>query len=253
MVITGKVAADLPLSPLRIIVAALGVAAVLYGLLLLIMTFAPSIKASTMLGVCSLLLFGGLYITQDSFVQTISRALRSDITVGSYKNKKSGELPSSSVHMPVRYLILLALAVAAIIGYTSDGTYDRDQAHFCFVALVILGFSLVPLHFAQAREMKKIRNLKLHTESILKNGILQEAKKLLTPLTVIRYIVYGTTVLHLWLTIAEVPSKSTYYLLCLVIMGGLFAMAMIHVRFQVTIAKRRPPQFNKKGARYDEK
>ena len=121
------------------------------------------------------------------------------------------------------------------------------------MALVILGFSLVPLHFAQAREMKKIRNLKLHTESMLKNGILQEAKKLLTPLTVIRYIVYGTTVLHLWMTITDLPSKTTYYLLCLAILGGLFAMAMVHVRFQVTISKRRPPQFNKKGARYDEK
>ncbi|MBQ1944997.1 MAG: hypothetical protein II346_08320 [Ruminococcus sp.] len=250
---TGKVAADLPLSPLRIIIAALGVAAVLYGLLLLIMSFAPSVKASTMLGVCSLLLLGGLYITQDSFVQTISRALRSDISVGSYKNKKSDELPSSSVHMPVRYLILLALAIVAIIGYTSDGSYDRDQALICLAALVILGFSLVPLHFAQAREMKKIRNLKLHTESLLKNGILQEAKKLLIPLTVIRYIVYGSTVMHLWLTISEVPSKTTYYLLCLAIMGGLFAMAMVHVNFQVTIAKRRPPQFNKKGARSDEK
>ncbi len=248
-----KNSSTLPLSPLRIIIAALGVAAVLYGLLLLIMSFAPSVKASTMLGVCSLLLLGGLYITQDSFVQTISRALRSDISVGSYKNKKSDELPSSSVHMPVRYLILLALAIVAIIGYTSDGSYDRDQALICLAALVILGFSLVPLHFAQAREMKKIRNLKLHTESMLKNGILQEAKKLLIPLTVIRYIVYGSTVMHLWLTISEVPSKTTYYLLCLAIMGGLFAMAMVHVNFQVTIAKRRPPQFNKKGARSDEK
>ena len=82
---------------------------------------------------------------------------------------------------------------------------------------------------------------------------MQEAKKLLIPLTVIRYIVYGSTVMHLWLTISEVPSKTTYYLLCLAIMGGLFAMAMVHVNFQVTIAKRRPPQFNKKGARSDEK
>jgi len=36
-------------------------------------------------------------------------------------------------------------------------------------------------------------------------------------------------------------------------LAELFYMMYCHIRFQVDIARRRPPQFNKKGAQYDEK
>lgn len=39
---------------------------------------------------------------------------------------------------------------------------------------------------------------------------------------------------------------------CLAMAGMLFVNMFSHIRFQVNIAKRRPPQFNKKGAAYDE-
>lgn len=42
------------------------------------------------------------------------------------------------------------------------------------------------------------------------------------------------------------------YSVCLLLAGILFLMMFVHIRFQVNIAKRRPPQFNKKGAQYDE-
>lgn len=43
------------------------------------------------------------------------------------------------------------------------------------------------------------------------------------------------------------------YLGCLILAGELFWIMLSHIRFQAEIAKRRPPQFNKKGASYDEK
>ena len=42
------------------------------------------------------------------------------------------------------------------------------------------------------------------------------------------------------------------YLCCLVQAGVLFYCMITHIRFQAEIAKRRPPQFEKKGAEYDE-
>ena len=43
------------------------------------------------------------------------------------------------------------------------------------------------------------------------------------------------------------------YLGCLILAGELFWIMLSHIRFQAQIAKRQPPQFNKKGAAYDEK
>ena len=42
------------------------------------------------------------------------------------------------------------------------------------------------------------------------------------------------------------------YLCCLILAGELFWMMYRHIRFQAEIAKRKPPQFNKEGAAYDE-
>ena len=39
---------------------------------------------------------------------------------------------------------------------------------------------------------------------------------------------------------------------CILMAGELFWIMLSHIRFQAQIAKRRPPQFNKKGAAYDE-
>lgn len=43
------------------------------------------------------------------------------------------------------------------------------------------------------------------------------------------------------------------YSLCFLMAAELFVLMIQHIRFQIAIAKRRPPQFNKKGAEYDEK
>ena len=43
------------------------------------------------------------------------------------------------------------------------------------------------------------------------------------------------------------------YLISFILAAELFWLMFCHIRFQVAIAKRRPPQFNKKGAKYDQK
>lgn len=251
---TGKVGADLPLSPLRILVAALGAAAVIFGALLLLMTFLPSVKAKTVLGVCSVLMLAGQYVAQNSFIQTVSKVLRTDISVGDRgKNAaKASDLPSASIKMPLRYLFLVAVAVAAVIGYTSDGSYERTAAMIWAVVFVLTIIPVFQFHIAQGRETRKIGNLKISSESMLKSGILTEAKRLLKPLKIFRIAVYLTVLLCFAVVFFDLPNNYIYYGLSVALMCALFALAMIHVRFQVTVAKRRPPQFNKKGAAYDE-
>ncbi len=251
---TGKVGADLPLSPIRILIAALGAAAVIFGLIFLLMNFLPSVKAKTMLGVCSVLMMAGLYVTQNSFIQTISKSLRTDISIGTHVKGavKAGDLPSVSVSMPLRYLFLVLVVIVSVIGYTSDGSYDRTFAIIWLIVFVLTAIPLFQFHIAQGRETRKIGNLKLSTESTLKSGILSEAKKLLKPLQIIRIAIYITTLLHLFLVFLDLSYNVLYYALCAAIMAELFALALIHIHFQVSVSKRRPPQFNKKGAAYNE-
>ena len=52
--------------------------------------------------------------------------------------------------------------------------------------------------------------------------------------------------------IADFAYNMISYSLSFVLAAELFVQMFRHIRFQVAIAKRRPPQFNKKGAAYDE-
>ena len=251
---TGKVGADLPLSPLKIIIAALIGAAAVFGALCGVMTFLPSIKATAILTLCSLLMMAAVYTLQNAFGETVSKALHSDITSagGKMKSKERLLLPDITGKLMPRYLFLVLVAVVTAVGYTTDGTYDKLQAMVMGALFILNAIPLVELHLIQARELSKIKHLQLSTESMLKSGILAEAKKLLTPLLVIRLAVYATTALHLTLAFFDLPSKTLYYALSGCVMAEMIGMCIPHIRFQTEIAKRRPPQFNKKGARYDE-
>ena len=65
---------------------------------------------------------------------------------------------------------------------------------------------------------------------------------------------YIGAVVASWTALAffDLPSKTLYYALSGCVMAEMIGMCIPHIRFQTEIAKRRPPQFNKKGARYDE-
>ncbi|MBQ2093975.1 MAG: hypothetical protein II190_05270, partial [Ruminococcus sp.] len=238
---TGKVGADLPLSPLRILLAALIAAAAIFGLTYLVMHLLPSLKAKTTLGISTMLMMGGLFIMQNAFFQTVSNAIRMD------KRKSLG------ARLSPRYFFLLAGCTTAIIIHASDGSYKGYGRIVGVIIFIILAIPLVQFHFAQARELKAFKQLEPHTESMLNNGIITTAKKLLMPLKVIRIIVYVTLVISLIGVMSDGANNSLYYLFCGIIAVELFCTSFLHIWFQATVAKRRPPQFDKKGAYYDDK
>ena len=99
------------------------------------------------------------------------------------------------------------------------------------------------------------------------NGILVEAKKFNIINFIMRVSIIITSLIFLAAILDEnmnvgffkgLPfalsgpqSSAFYYLLAAVSAAELFALVLMHIIFQSNIAKRRLPQFNKRGAAYD--
>ena len=67
-----------------------------------------------------------------------------------------------------------------------------------------------------------------------------------------KLILIVSAALGLLVAYLDVAYNIITYLCCIVMACELFWIMIAHIRFQADIAKRRPPQFNKKGAAYDE-
>ena len=81
----------------------------------------------------------------------------------------------------------------------------------------------------------------------------EEAKRFDKHSTLRTLIVTAAVVIGIIASIVDFAYNIWSYLLSFLLAGLLFWLMIRHIRFQVAIAKRRPPQFNKKGAEYDEK
>lgn len=235
---TGKVAADLPLSPLRILLAALIGSAALFGLLFLIMSFLPSIQAATTLGVSAMLGFSGMYILQHFYINTVGRALHAD------------ELTQ---RLPVSFILSTIGETLGVILMTTDGTYERNRYLLGIVMLIASAFFRIRCHVMQHNHTAKIKHVNLNTDSMLTNGILVEAKKFNRLNGIVRlvlFIWFGFCLLGIF---SNTANNAALYAMSATCAIGLFVLALLHIQFQSKIAKRRLPQFNKKGAYYDTK
>ena len=235
---TGKVAADLPLSPLRILLAALGCAAVIFGLLFLASQFLPSIPARTTLGVSGLLGIIGMYDMQHSYINTVGTALNTPDIV--HKN------------LPLWFVLSSVAALVGVVLMSTDGSYEQDR--FALGAILTLAGTVVNLvqHFKQRRLTKSIKQIELNTRSMQTNGILAEAKRFNRINGIMRAVMYVSMLFSLLGSFAQTPNNTLLYTLAFIAGGELIALALLHIRFQTTVAMRRLPQFNKKGAAYDE-
>lgn len=60
-----------------------------------------------------------------------------------------------------------------------------------------------------------------------------------------------THIFLIFMVFRVTPNNEFYYMLSGVSAIELFILALMHISFQIRIAKRRLPQFNKEGATYD--
>lgn len=234
---TGQVAADLPLSPLKILLTALVFSAVIFGLLFLLMYFLPTIPAAATLGVCTMLGFSGMYVLQHGYIRTVGSALHQ-------KEMNKG--------LPVGFIIQSILATIAIILMTTDGTFEQRRYVFGVGLFALTMLVLFLYYFLNQTTMAgKISKLQLTTLSMQSNGILVAAKRFSRINAVFRLVMFLTLVAFIPFIVMNNFPNAFYYILAAVAATELFVLTLFHVMFQSHIAQRRLPQFNKKGAAYD--
>ena len=250
---TGKVSADLPLSPYKILIAALIFSVAIFAGLMILMNYLPTMPATTTLGVCTMLGLSGMYLMQHSYIRTIGSAFD--------KKEFNQKLKSD-------FIVQSLIAIAGLILMTTDGTYAQLRAYVGrFLAAVSLLILIVKFFCPQIMQSIEIYRMKLSNATMQTNGILVEAKKFNIINSVMRAgilftsFIFFTAILsekmnldilrQLPFAISSPQSNNFYYILAFIAAAQLFALAFIHIIFQANISKRRLPQFNKRGAAYD--
>ena len=234
---TGQVAADLPLSPWKILITAFVLSGVIFGLLLAAMNFLPTIPASAVLGICTSLGFMGMYVLQHAYIKTVGSALHQKDLTASF---------------PFGFIVSSVILLTGIILATTDGTYEQNRY---FIGMILTGISLffllIGYFVAQAFKASRINTLKLTKISMQSNGILVEARRFSLINFLMRTAMIITHIFLIFMVFRVTPNNEFYYMLSGVSAIELFILALMHISFQIRIAKRRLPQFNKEGATYD--
>ncbi len=234
---TGKVAADLPLSPIKILITAFVISAIIFGLLMFAVDYLPTVPATATLGVCSMLGFAGMYVLQHCYIRTVGLAL--------HQKEMTQKLPFGFIFQSI-------VGAASIILVTTDGTYQKYRYMIGLVLGAISIGSLILHYFlSQSNLTGKIKKINLTSMSMQSNGILIEAKKFNKINALMRAVMFLTLIAFIPLIIINDQSNAFYYGLAAIDAAELFVLTLMHIMFQSRIAERRLPQFNKKGAAYD--
>lgn len=237
---TGAVAADLPLSPLRILIAALGFSAVIFGIIFALMTFMPSIKANMTLALCTLLAITGMYFMQRSFNYTVD------------KNKSVLGKTKSDTFSGLLHKIATVVEFLSIFAIAIDGSYDGDIRFFGQVGALMGGAVILMANIAQFSNSRKIIKMKVKNVSQLRMRVAEEARWFSKSVLWLKIIMVISILAAVLLVLADPANNVISYSACIVLAAELFGLAIYHISFQARVAKRPLPQFKKKGAYYDE-
>ena len=236
---TGKVSADFPLSPLRIIFFALLVSGLIFALISGLMSFLPSVKGNAALAVCSLLAIAGSYFLQRSFTNTVHENLRLD----------TAPLGSSGIVFGVA----TACSVIGSLMVMNDGSYAQAQASF---GRTLLFPSIIAMIWMLVKQFRYQGRLKTELVDSLKgkqrDSFAPLANRCFPLFIAAQIICLIFSVFFIITAYADMVAKDhCYHSICL-LAGLAFLTALLHIFFQLQAAKRRPPQMEKKGALYDE-
>ena len=235
---TGKVAADLPLSPLRILLFALGLSAAIFGILVLLMNLIPSIpsiKANGTLGICLILMNAGMFYLQNSFNRTVAGKSNTKPMLGA-----SG------------YTVALIICIIGFIFVITDGSYDKTRMYIGLIPMMFTAITMLLSHVKQAADTRNIKRMTTDNTSVLRTRVITEAKAFLKKVVWLKLIMFLSIAFGALIVYVDPAYNIISYGACLLAAAELFGLAIFHIHFQTQVAKRPLPQFNKKGARYDE-
>ena len=235
---TGKVAADLPLSPLRILLFALGLSAAIFGILVLLMNLIPSIpsiKANGTLGICLILMNAGMFYLQNSFNRTVAGKSNTKPMLGA-----SG------------YTVALIICIIGFIFVITDGSYDKTRMYIGLIPMMFTAITMLLSHVKQAADTRNIKRMTTDNTSVLRTRVITEAKAFLKKVVWLKLIMFLSIAFGALIVYVDPAYNIISYGACFLAAAELFGLAIFHIHFQTQVAKRPLPQFNKKGARYDE-
>ncbi len=158
-------------------------------------------------------------------------------TVNGQTGKVSADLPVS----PWKILLTVLIVGAVIAGAMFFLPSVKANGTLAFTALLLaVGYVVLRLNFNNTVNEKT---------GLIKT---EEAKRFKKHEAWRMFFVIISVVGGFALSIADLAYNWISYLGCLVLAAVLFWVMLSHIRFQAEIARRKPPQFNKKGAAYDE-
>ena len=236
---TGKVSADLPLSPLKIVIVALITTLILFGLFNVLMGWLPSIKASDVLVLCAVLALASTCFLDESCINTIKDALRAE--------------------SPYTHSIIFSfvMTIAAFLGYVfvaTDGSYAGSLRLIGLVMFFVGSAYIVVWVLKQTVFMfDNINARRTSKSSQLENSIVETYSKYRTLFSVLKAILLVSCVIGAFLGFLGLIDKFACYGLCVVFGIEVLAFAGSQIAFQTAISERKPPQMWKRGAYYDER
>lgn len=236
---TGRVAADLPLSPWRILVAALGFSAVIFGIIFAAMAVLPSIKANMTLALCALLAITGMYFMQRSFNFTVDK---NKTVIG---ESKSGAF-CGPLHKIATFVAFIGIFMMAV-----DGSYEGDIRFFGQVAATAGAAVIILANIAQFSVSRSIMKMRINRMSQLRVRITEEARWFSKSVIWLKVVMVLSIAASVLLVLADPAYNAISYGACFVLAAELFGLAIYHINFQTRVAKRPLPQFKKEGAYYD--
>ena len=241
---TGRVAADLPLSPLRILLTSLAVSSVLFLIAVLFSNFLPAIKPSGILTICSEVILFGDFLLYSMFVQTVQKNKIEKENNKKRKNRTASVSSSAySMVIPITRLIVFSIFLffPALIGIFSSSYFSISVVPF---GLTIFFFLMNLRHYAK---FKEIKSEELKDVNNLRKRVVTEAKKTNVMLVISQLIIYATVLFSIFVSSSDLANNIIPYALCILTAVELFVLSLVHIAFQANIAKRPIPQFNKHG------
>ena len=238
---TGKVSADLPLSPFKILMTALIVSCIIFLGIFALSNVLPSIPAGPTLGVCSVITLAGIYYILRAYVETVASAVRDKELTG-------------STGLGVFFFLCAALAALGVILFTTDGSYEQSRAFYGYILSAAGLIGMLLSFIARGKNISDInKKIKIDSDSAIRNGIIEQSRKSSKIMTMMKWFVFATVAVSAILLYTGVTNRYLLYGMCGLLFIELFIYALLNIRFQSDVAKRAIPQFNKKGAYYDEK
>lgn len=150
------------------------------------------------------------------------------------------------------YTVALIICIIGFIFVITDGSYDKTRMYIGLIPMMFTAITMLLSHVKQAADTRNIKRMTTDNTSVLRTRVITEAKAFLKKVVWLKLIMFLSIAFGALIVYVDPAYNIISYGACFLAAAELFGLAIFHIHFQTQVAKRPLPQFNKKGARYDE-